>query len=130
MAKSAPVLEMLWETFDPRRALEGRFGFSDGKSAGHWVADMLGEHWGVQIHSCDRVVISDHNALAWVHTPSGRMIAKWSVAHERFPSLSELAVLTRWLDGHGLPVSAPVPTLDGRLQVEVAGASMVLQREI
>ncbi len=126
----APVVEMLWETLDPRRVLEGRFGFSDGESAGRWVAAMLDEHWGVGIHSCERVVISDHNALAWVATPSGRMLAKWSVVLERFPRLLELARLTRWLDGQGLPVSAPVPALDGRLQVEVDGASMCLQREI
>lgn len=121
---------MLWETHDPRRALEGRFGFSDGESAGRWVAAMLDEHWGVRIHSCERVVISDRNALAWVGTPSGRMLAKWSVALERFPRLSEIARLTRWLDGQGLPVSTPVPAADGRLQVEVDGVSMFLQREI
>lgn len=131
MAESeAPVLEMLWETHDARRALEGRFGFSDGESAGRWVAAMLGEHWGVRIHSCERIVISDHNALAWVATPSGRMLAKWSVVLERFPRLLEMARLTRWLDRQGLPVSAPVPARDGRLQVEVDGASMCVQREI
>lgn len=126
----APVVEMLWEPLDPGRVLEGRFGFSDGESAGRWVAAVLDEHWGVGIHSCERVVISDHNALAWVVTAAGRMLAKWSVVLERFPRLLELARLTRWLDGQGLPVSAPVPALDGRLQVEVDGASMCLQREI
>ncbi len=121
---------MLWETLDPRRVLEERFGFSDGGSAGRWAAAMLDEHWGVGVHSCERVVISDHNALAWVATPSGRMLAKWSVVLERFPRLLQLARLTRWLDGQGLPVSAPVPALDGRVQVEVDGASMCLQREV
>jgi homoserine kinase type II len=125
-----PVLEMLWEALDPCRALEARFGFSDGESVGRWVASMLDEHWGVQIHSCERIVISGRNALAWVGTSSGRMLAKWSVALERFPHLVEMAWLTRWLDGEGLPVSAPVPAQDGRLQVEVDGVSMCLQREI
>jgi homoserine kinase type II len=32
-----------------------------------------------------RIVISDHNALAWVETQSGRLLAKWSVVRERFP---------------------------------------------
>jgi homoserine kinase type II len=126
----APVLEMLWEADDPHRALDARFGFSDGESAGRWVAAMLDEHWGVRIHSCERIVMSGHNALAWVSTPSGRMLAKWSVVPERFPRLLEMARLTRWLDGQGLPVSAPVPAQDGRLQVEVGGVSMCLQREV
>lgn len=126
----APVLEMLWETHDPHRALEGRFGFSDGESASRWVAATLEEHWGVRIHSCERIVISAHNALAWVGTPSGRMLAKWSVVPERFPRLLEIARLTRWLDSQGLPVAAPVPARDGGLQVEVDDVSMGLQREI
>ncbi|GAA3519235.1 hypothetical protein [Nocardioides daeguensis] len=84
----APALEMLWEAHDPDEALDGRFGFSDGESATRWVAAMLNEHWGVRIHSCDRIVMSDHKALAWVHTPSGRMLAKWSVVPRRFQQLS------------------------------------------
>ena len=125
----APVLEMLWEAQDPRQALDGRFGFSDEESAGRWVAAMLDEHWGVRIDSCERIVMSGGNALAWVGTPSGRL-AKWSVVPERFPRLAETARLTSWLHGRGLPVSTPVPARDGRLQVEVDRVSMGLQREI
>jgi homoserine kinase type II len=121
---------MLWEAHDPHQALAGRFGFGDGESAGRWVAATLDEHWGLRVHSCERIVISDHNALAWIATSSGRMLAKWSVTLERFPRLMEMARLTRWLDGKGLPVSAPVPARGGRLQVEVDGVSMCLQREI
>jgi homoserine kinase type II len=131
MAEShAPVLEMLWEAHDPHRALNARFGFSDGESAGRWVAATLEQHWGVRIHSCERIVISGHNAIAWVGTPPGRMLAKWSVVPERFPRLLEMARLTRWLDRQGLPVSAPVPARDGRPQVEIDGVSMCLQHEI
>ena len=126
----APAVEMLWEAHDPHRALAGRFGFGDGESAGRWVAATLNEHWGVRVHSCERIVISDRNALAWIATSSGRMLAKWSVMLERFPRLMEMARLTRWLDGQGLPVSAPVRSRAGRLQVEVDGVSMCLQREI
>lgn len=126
----APKLEMLWEAHDPHSALDGRFGFSDGESAGRWVAATLDQCWGVRVHSCERIVISAHNALAWVATASGRLLAKWSVVPERFPRLSEMARLTHWLDAQGIPVSAPVPALDGRLQVEVDGISMCLQREI
>lgn len=126
----APVLEMLWEPHDPHRTLDGRFGFGDGGSAGRWVAATLDEHWGVRIGSCERIVMSSANAMAWVATPSGRLLAKWSIAAPRFPRLLETARLTHWLHGRGLPVSAPVPALDGRLQVELDGVSMGLQRVI
>jgi homoserine kinase type II len=126
----APVLEMLWEAHDPRQALDGRFGFSDEESAGRWVAAMLHEHWGVRIGSCERIVMSGGNALAWVGTPSGRLLAKWSVMPDRFPRLAETARITSWLHDRGLPVSAPVPARDGRLQVEAGRVSMGLQLEI
>ncbi|MEU4428778.1 phosphotransferase [Actinoplanes sp. NPDC024001] len=126
----APVLEMLWEADDPHRTLDGRFGFSDGPSAGRWVADTLDKHWGVRASSCERIVMSGGNALAWVGTPSGRLLAKWSVVPERFPRLAETARLTNWLHARGLPVSAPVPARDGRLQVEVDGVSLGVQRVI
>lgn len=125
-----PVLEMLWEAHDPRGALAERFGFGDAVSAGHWVAATLHERWGIRIDSCERIVISDRNALAWVTTPSGGLLAKWSVAQQRFPRLSQIARLTHWLHGNGLPVAAPIKSLDGRLQVEVDEVSMCLQRVI
>lgn len=125
-----PVLEMLWEAHDPQQMLDVRFGFSDGWAAGRWVADTLDEHWGIRIDWCERIVMSAGSALAWVAAPSGRLLAKWSVVPERFSHLAEMARLTRWLDGRGLPVSAPVPARDGRLQVEVDGVSMGLQRVI
>ena len=126
----APLVEMLWEAHDPRGALKARFGFSDADVAGRWVAATLAEYWGVRIDSCDRIVISDLNALAWVGTPLGRLVAKWSVASDRFARLEEIARLTRWLDGQGVPVSAPVPARDGRIQIEVDGASIGVQRQI
>ena len=125
-----PVLEMLWEAHDPHHTLKGRFGFSDARAAGHWIADVLDEHWGVRVNSCERIVMSAGNALAWIGTPSGRLLAKWSVVPERFSRLAEVARLTSWLDGRGLPVSAPVPARNGRLQAEVDGASMGLQQVV
>ena len=74
--------------------------------------------------------MSDHNALAWVGTTRGAMVAKWSVAPDRFARLEALARLTVWLEGRGLPVSAPVPALDGRVQVVASGTSMCLQKQI
>jgi homoserine kinase type II len=125
-----PMLEMLWEADDPHGALEERFGFGDAVSASNWVAATVHEHWGIRIDSCERIVISDRNALAWATTPAGRLLAKWSVASERFPRLSQIARLIHWLDGNGLPVSAPVQSSDGRLQVEVDEVSVGLQRVI
>jgi homoserine kinase type II len=125
-----PAVEMLWETHDPHGVLEERFGFGDAVSAGRWVAATVHEHWGIRIDSCERIVMSDRNALAWVTTPSGDLLTKWSIAPVRFPRLLQIAQLTNWLDGNGLPVSAAVPSTDGRLQVEIEGVSMCLQRVV
>jgi homoserine kinase type II len=129
-AESAPVVEMLWEAEDPAKVLRARFGLADPAAACRWVTDTLTRRWGVQVDSCERIVMSDRNALAWVGTPGGRMIAKWSVASERFPRLAALARLTVWLDGQGLPVSAPLATSDGHHQLEVDGASLCLQQVV
>ncbi|MDG4829623.1 phosphotransferase [Solwaraspora sp. WMMD1047] len=126
----APVLEMLWEAQDPHEVLDGRFGFSDAESAGRWVIAVLDEFWDVRADACERIVMSAGNALAWVATPSGRLLVKWSVLPWRFPLLAQTACLTSWLHGQGLPVSAQVPARDGRLQVEVGGVSIGVQREI
>lgn len=125
-----PVLEMLWEAHDPGRALADRFGFRDGTAAVRWLTDLLAEHWGVGTGSCERIVMSDGNALAWLTTSSGRLLAKWSVVPERFARLAEVARLTHWLDDRRVPVSAPIPALDGRLQVEAGRVSTGLQRVI
>lgn len=78
------MVEMLWEAHDPPGVLKERFGFGDAVAAGHWVAATVHEHWGIRVDSCERIVISAGNALAWVTTPSGRLLAKWSVV----PSVS------------------------------------------
>ena len=121
---------MLWESSDPGEALRTRFGFDDPGGAAAWVTSTLGDRWGVRVESCERIVISYANALAWLETSSGPMIAKWSVAAEHFGRLSALARLTAWLDAEGLPVSAPVPTSSGDVQVETDGVSLGLQRQV
>lgn len=130
MADASPTLEMLWESVDPGDTLQTRFGFESTDGVVAWVASALGDAWGVRVDSCERIVMSDGNALAWVGTSSGRMVAKWSIAPERFTRLAALARLTAWLAEEGLPVSAPVPTSSGLVQVEIDGASLCLQREI
>lgn len=125
-----PLLEMLWESHDPHVVIQERFGLGDAESAARWVATALDESWGVQVDRCERIVISDHNALAWVTTPSGRLLAKWSVAPERHARLAQVARLTHWLERAGLPVSAPLPSRHGGLQVEIGDVSMCLQRVV
>ena len=129
-ASQTPSAEMLWEATDPSAALRDRFGSSDAAEAAAWVGSTLKEVWGLRVASCDRIVMSDRNAMAWVSTSRAPMLAKWSVAPDRFSRLDTLAGLTAWLDDRGLPVSAPVAALDGRIQVEASGASMCLQKQI
>lgn len=130
MADSMPALEMLWEARDPETTLTERFGFQDARVAARWVAAVVAEHWDVEVRSCERIVMSDRNALAWIGTSAGRFVLKWSVTPERFRRLSRVASLTRWLAGAGFPVSAPLPSLDGCGQVEADGVSMCLQHVI
>ena len=125
-----PPVEMLWEDLDPMRTLDARFGFPDAVAAGRWIARTVYDGWGLSVESCDRIVMSDYNALAWVTTPSGRVLAKWSVAPSRFPRLAQVADLTQWLAARGLPVSAPLPACSGALQVTVDGAAVSLQHVI
>jgi homoserine kinase type II len=130
VSSQAPKLEMLWEAHDPHSVLAERFGFTDASSANSWVTATVYEHWGLRIESCERIVMSGRNALAWISTPAGRLLAKWSVAAEQFTRLSQIARLTQWLDRKGLPVSAPIPSLVGEPQVQVDEVSMCLQRVI
>jgi homoserine kinase type II len=128
---AAPLLEMLWEDDDPVKVIAARFGLGDATAAGRWVAATVGEHWGVEVDSVTRIVMSGHNALAWISATSGPFLAKWSVLPTKFPRLTALTQLTAWLGEQGLPVSAPVPSLDGRLQVETGErTSMSLQHQI
>lgn len=124
----APTLEMLWEGHDPARILSERFGFTNSEAAARWVTVTLKDLWDIEVDGCQRIVMSDSNALAWMRTASGQMVAKWSVAKERFPRLATLARLTTWLDERGLPVSAPIAARDGQGQVEVDGVSLSVQR--
>lgn len=126
----SPDLQLLWEPNDPGPILTSRFGFRDAAEAGTWVADAVAQHWSLPIQSCTRIVLSATNALAWINTAPGRLVAKWSVAHDRFAGLADLATLTNWLAGRGIPVSVPLAAVDGRRQVEFDGVSMNLQHQL
>lgn len=121
---------MLWESADPHTALTERFRFTSTSDVYTWLRGVLAEHWGLTVEACERLVISDANCLAWIIVEDRRMIAKWSMQPRLFGRLAAIARLTGWLGERGIPVSAPRPARDGRVQVEVDGFSIGLQQVI
>lgn len=69
-------ISMLWESADPDAALNERFGFASAAEATCWLTGVLAEHWGLRVSTCERLVISDANCLAWITVGGCRMIAK------------------------------------------------------
>lgn len=116
-------LSMLWESVDPEAALSARFGFDSFSTVGAWIATALGTRWGIVVGGCRRMVISDQNALVWVESDRGDLVVKWSRAEARFAALYASTSLLRTLAARGLPVAAPVPTLDGLDRVALHGPS-------
>lgn len=123
---TVPLLSMLWEAADPAEALTARFGFADAAVAAGWMGDGLRETWGISLHGCDRLVISSQKLMAWTRTDHGRLIAKLSAGPEPSGRLAETAALIVWLQDGGVPVAAPVPARDGRLQVDLEHGSLGL----
>ena len=121
---ATPVVSMLWESADPSVALLERFGFVDAVSAVGWMGDALWDTWAIAVYDCDRLVISDRNFLAWITVDDGCLIAKLSVSPPLFQRLADTAILRMWLQTRGIPVAAPIPTRDGRLQVELNNVSL------
>ena len=127
IAPSAPSLSMLWEPTEPVEALAQRFRFESPTAVVGWLSEVLSQHWDLELSSCERLVISAGNIMAWITVGERRMIAKWSADTPVFTRLAAIARLTRWLDERGVPVSAPQPARDGRLQLELDGFSLALQ---
>ena len=118
---------MLWEMVDPYVALDSRFAFAKPEDAASWVGATVAGFWGIAVRRCERIVLSSWNALAWLDTDAGKLLAKWSVAPGLHPRLAALAELTAWLHGRGLPVSPPLAALDGSLQLATPKGSFGLQ---
>jgi len=129
-APSAPSLSMLWEPTDPVEALAQRFNFESPTAVVGWLSEVLAQHWDLALSSCERLVISSGNIMAWIIVDERRMIAKWSMHTPVFTRLAAIARLTRWLEQRGVPVSAPQPARDGRLQLELDGFSLALQNVV
>ncbi|WP_114855903.1 phosphotransferase enzyme family protein [Brachybacterium sp. YJGR34] len=114
-------LSMLWESDDPELALRDRFGLADLAEAERFVRTVLAETWDLRVASLRRVVISDHNALAWVTGPAGELVVKWSRAVPSFPTLEASTRLLAHLAAQGIPVAAPLPSRSGEVRTVLDG---------
>lgn len=116
-------LSMLWEPVEPRAALRDRFGFDGLGAVAAWTTTVLRETWGIAASRCDRMVISDQNAVLWMGSDDGVLVVKWSRARERFAGLEASTRLLRSLDSRGVPVASPIAALTGADRVVLQGPS-------
>lgn len=115
-------LAMLWESTDPAEALRDRFGFEDFAAASDWLRTHLAGTWDVAMESCERLMISGNQAIAWLHTDRGGLVAKWSCDQAAFARLAAVSDLLAELARRDQPVVAPLITVDGhRREVLPAG---------
>ena len=115
-----PTVTMLWEPVDPRAALAQRFGLAGAAAAAAHLTAAVEERWGLRT-TCERLVLSDQNLLAWVHGAAGSWVVKACAAAAAFERLAVVADVVARLGDLGLPVAAPVPAQDGSHRVRVAG---------
>lgn len=125
---------MLWESVEPRQALRERFGLDSFDDADSWLSKALAEVWAIEVEACDRILISGENAIAWVRTDRGALVAKWSRAEVLFDRFAAVAELLHALHQQEVPVAPPLSSVEGRYRVIVhSGAkplSMTLQPQV
>ncbi len=121
---------MLWESTDATLALRQRFRFESATAAVEWLTTTLATIYAIPVQSIDRLVISDANLLAWSSTADGLLFAKCCALPGRHVRLVQIADLLQWLDTQGLPVSVPLPTVQGARQVRCDHLTIGLQRLI
>ncbi|MFI5707619.1 phosphotransferase [Kribbella sp. NPDC051620] len=121
---------MLWESAEPRAALRERFGLAGFEDAASWLSKVLAESWGLEVEACQRILISDQNAIAWVSTDHGALVVKWSRAQELFEKFTAIANLLDKLHQQGVPVAAPVAGIDRRYRVIVHSGSLPLSMTV
>lgn len=107
-------LAMLWEPTDATGALRDRFGFEDLAAASDWLRTHLAGSWDIAVESCERLMISGNQAIAWLHTDCGALVAKWSREESAFTRLAAVSDLLAELAARGQPVVEPLATRDGR----------------
>jgi homoserine kinase type II len=121
---------MLWESAEPRTALKNRFGLDSFEEAGSWLTRVLAEAWAIDVQACDRIIISGHNAIAWVRTNRGALVAKWSRDQGQFAKLAATADLIQALHKQGVPVAPPLASVDGQRRVIIGSLSITVQPRI
>jgi homoserine kinase type II len=105
---------MLWESTEPRCALQERFGLDSFDEGVSWLTKVLAEAWAIDVETCDRIIISGDNAIAWVRTNRGALVTKWSRAQEQFVKFTAIADLLQALHKQGVPVAPPLASVDGQ----------------
>lgn len=123
-------LSMLWESTEPQTALKSRFGLGSFDEAAEWLTRVLADAWAIEVHKCERIIISDHNAIAWISTDRGALIAKWSRDEHQFLKFAGTADLLDALHKEGLPVAPPLAATDGKHRVVIESSSITVQRNI
>ena len=121
---------MLWERVDPQVALRDRFGLGGFDEGVLWLGKVLSEVWDVGVESCERILISGHNAIAWIHSDRGAFVAKWSRAEEQFVRFAAAADLINALHQRGVPVAPPLASVDGRYREIVRSDSSRLSMTV
>jgi homoserine kinase type II len=121
---------MLWESTEPRSALQERFGLAGFDEAGSWLTKVLAEAWAIDVQRCDRIIISGDNAIAWIRTNRGALVAKWSRAQDHFVRFAATADLVHALHRQGVPVAPPLASVDGQYRVIIGSLSMTVQPEV
>lgn len=123
-------LSMLWESAEPQSALKNRFGLGSFDEAAGWITRVLADAWAIEVHTCERVIISDHNAIAWISTDHGALVAKWSRDKDQFVKFAGTADLLDALHKEGLPVAPPLAATDGGHRVVIESSSVTVQPHI
>jgi homoserine kinase type II len=119
----SPGLSMLWESTDAPTAFRERFGFAELDAGVDWLTEMLATRWGLVASGCERIVISDQNAIAWVDVAGhpGAVICKWSRAVPRFERLATCTAVITAVAESGIPVARPVLSRAGEGREVVFG---------
>src|SRR4051812_33270848 len=119
-------LSMLWESAEPRAALRERFGLDGFDDAVSWLGKGLADVWAIEVETCERILISDQNAIAWVSTDRGALVVKWSRAQMLFDKFTAIADLLHALHEQGVPVAAPLPSMEAQYRAIVHSGSQAL----
>lgn len=125
-----PGLSMLWESADPLCVLKERFGLASFNEAAGWLTSVMGEAWALDVQACERILISGDNAIAWIRTNRGTLVAKWSRDQDQFVKFAATADLQHALHGQGVPVAPPLASLNGQYRVIIDSLSITVQPHI